>query len=95
MKITCTSRQDTAYWPMFSAAGIAMTTATVEFDIPGDGVTTMTFSHREDDEDGMWLADSRFGPNGQIFFSHGDGDRSCSKQIAGPEIVAAILAWEG
>ena len=95
MEIICTARQDTAYWPMFSAAGIEMTTATVEFDVPGDGVTTMTFSHRADDPEGMWLADSRFGPDGFPHFSHGEGERTCNKQIAGPEIVAAILAWEG
>ena len=90
MKIHCTEIRETAYWPLFSAAGIAMSVATVEFDIPGEGVTTMTFSHREDDPEDMWLADSRIGPNGMVFFSHGEGERTCTKQIAGPQIVQAI-----
>jgi hypothetical protein len=94
METTTIVREETAYWPLFGNA-IAMTTATVEFDVPGDGVTTMTFSHREDDPEGMWLADSRIGPNGFPVFVHGAGDRTCSKQIAGPEIVASILGWEG
>lgn len=95
MEITCLVREETAYWPLFSAAGIEMSVATVEFDIPGDGVTTMTFSHRADDPEGMWLADSRIGPNGEPHFVHGQGERSCNKQIAGPQIVEAIMAWEG
>lgn len=86
---------DTAHWPMFGGTPVAMTVATVEIDIPGDGVTTMTFSHREDDREGMWLADSRIGPNGELHFVHGAGERTCSKQIAGPKIVSAILSWEG
>ena len=94
MEITVTSRQDTAYWPVFGNA-VAMTVAEVEFDIPGEGVTHMTFSHREDDPEGMWLADNRIGPNGFPVFVHGAGDRSCNKQIAGPQIVDAIMAWEG
>jgi len=95
MEIICTLRQDTAYWPMFGGAGIEMTTADVDFIIEGEGTTYMSFSHRADDPEGMWLADSRIGPDGMVFFSHGQGERTCSKQIAGPEIVAAIMAWEG
>lgn len=95
MEITVTSRQDTAYWPMFSSAGIEMTVATVEFDIPFEGVTTCTLSHRADDPDGVWCVDSRIGPNGMPFFVHGDGDRTCKKQVAGEELVSLILAWEG
>lgn len=92
MEIICESRQETAYWPMFGGAGIEMTTAVVKFPVFG---TTMGLSHRADDPEGMWLADWRVEDNGFVCFSHGDGDRSCNKQIAGPEIVAAILAWEG
>ena len=94
MQINTIVREDTAYWPLFGNP-VAMTVATVEFDIPGDGVTTMTFSHREDDPEGMWLADSRIGPDGFPHFVHGAGERTCNKQIAGPEIVASILGWEG
>lgn len=95
MEIICTERREAAYWPMFSAAGIEMTVATVEFHIPNEGVTTMGFSHRADDPEGMWLADSRIGSNGFPHFVHGEGARDCNKQIAGEPIVAAILAWEG
>lgn len=95
MEIICTERRETAYWPMFGGTPVDMTVATVEFHIPGEGVTVMTFSHRADDPEDMFLADSRIGPNGFPVFVHGEGDRTCSKQIAGPEIVSAIWAWEG
>jgi len=94
METTVISREDTAYWPLFGNA-IAMTEAVVEFDIPGEGVTTMTLTHREDDPEGVWCADSRIGPNGFPVFVHGRGERSCSKQVASPELVSLILAWEG
>ena len=90
MEIICTDRHAAAYRPMFGGDLIPMEVATVSFDIPGDGKTVMTFSHRADDPDGMWLADSRIGPGGFPVFVHGPGDRTCNKQIAGPQIVEAI-----
>lgn len=92
MNITCVSRETKTYDPIFGTA-ISVEVAYVEFDIPGEGVTTMGFSHRTDDPEGMWLADSRIGPNGYPVFVHGEGDRVCDKQIAGPQIVEAILAY--
>lgn len=93
MEIICTEVIETTYEPMFGGAPVPMSVAVVTFDIPGDGKTVMTFSHREDDPEGMWLADSRIGPGGFPVFVHGRGDRTCSKQIAGPEILAAIHDW--
>lgn len=93
MEITCTEKYETTYRPMFGGDPIPMAVAVVKFDIPGDGITTMTFSQRNDDGgENLWLADSRIGPNGFPVFVHGVGERSCSKQIAGPEIVEAIEA---
>lgn len=77
------------YAPMFGGKGIPFTHATIKF--PEFGIT-MGLSHREDDPEGMWLADSRFEANGMPVFCHGVADRTCNKQIAGPEIVAAIEA---
>lgn len=88
MEINVIDVHTTTYRPLFSDEDIAMTVAYVRF--PEHGIT-MGLSHREDDPEGMWLADSRF-DNGLPVFSHGEGDRSCSKQIAGDEIVAAITA---
>lgn len=90
MEIICTDRHAAAYRPMFGGNLIPMEVATVTFDIPGDGKTVMTFSNRADEN--IWLADSRIGPGGFPVFVHGQGDRSCSKQIAGPQIVEAIEA---
>lgn len=93
MKITCTSRVLKMHVGLFGKS-VPMQVATVEFDVPGDGVTTMVLSHRDDDPEGMWLADSRIGPDGFPHFVHGEGERTCSKQIAGEEIVAEILRCE-
>ena len=93
MNITCTGVVHKSYRPLFASEDIPMSVATVEFDIPGEGVTTMTFSHREDDPEDMWLADSRIGPMGEPVFIHGEGERTCSKQIAGDPIVSAIHDW--
>lgn len=92
MNITCNEKHEKVYRPMFGGDPIPMAVAVVKFDIPGEGVTTMTFSQRNDDPEGMWLADSRIGPQGQPVFIHGEGERTCSKQIAGPAIVEAIEA---
>lgn len=92
MEIICTEKVAKVYRPMFGGEPIPMTVAIVTFDVPGDGITTMGFSHREDDPEDMWLADSRIGPNGYPHFVHGEGSRTCLKQIAGPQIVEAIEA---
>lgn len=93
MNITCIEKHQKAYRPLFGEP-VPMRVAVVEFDIPGEGVTTMTFSQRDDDGGDDWLADSRIGPNGFPVFIHGEGERSCSKQIAGPEIVSAITDFD-
>ena len=89
MEIICTSLEYKTYRPLFSERDIAMDVAVVELHTD-DGVYTMGLSHRADDPEGMWLADFRLNPGGYVAFSHGEGDRTCNKQIAGPEIVAAI-----
>lgn len=90
MEITVTEKHEKHYYPMFGGEPIPMAVAVVKFDVPGDGVTTVTFSQRNDDPEGVWCADSRIGPNGFPVFVHGEGERTCSKQIANPEIVAII-----
>lgn len=75
------------YRPLFAKDDLACEVAYIEF--PEHNVR-MGLSHRADDPDGMWLADSRF-DNGLPVFVHGEGDRSCNKQIAGDEIVKVIL----
>lgn len=88
MEMKVTKYHDTVYRPMFGGEPIPMTLAVVEF--PEHGIT-MGLSHRSDDPVGVWCADWRIEANGMVNFSHGDGDRSCKKQIAGPELVEAIL----
>lgn len=80
---------ETGYRPYVRLFGDTdpMWVATVAF--PEHGIT-MGLSHRASDPKGMWLADSRVESNGMVVFSHGKGDRTCRKQIAGPELVAAI-----
>ena len=89
MEIIADAPQEKVYHPMFGGEPIPMLVAWVTFLIPGEPPTKMQFSHRDDDPEGMWLADFRTS-DGRVYFSHGEGDRTCRKQIAGPEIVQAI-----
>lgn len=50
----------------------------------GDWMTVSRF-HDED----VWLADSYVRANGFPVFSHGMGDRSCSKQV----VAAYVAGW--
>lgn len=87
MEINVIEVKHTTYRPVFSDEDIPTTVVYIEF--PEHGVV-MGLSHRDDDPEGMWLADSRF-DNGLPVFVHGEGSRDCNKQIAGQEILDAIL----
>jgi hypothetical protein len=92
MEIICVEKHEKVYRPLFGAP-VLMCVATVHITIPGEGTTVMTFSERNDDPEDTWFADSRIGPNGFPYFIHGEGERSCSKQVAGPPIVEAIYDY--
>lgn len=87
MEINVIEVRHITYRPMFSKDDIPTIVVYIEF--PEHGIK-MGLSHRDDDPEGMWFADSRF-DNGMPVFVHGEGDRSCNKQIAGQEILDAIL----
>lgn len=89
MEILADVPQKKTYHQMFGGPDIPMLVVWVTFIIPGEEITKMQFSHRDDDPEGMWLADFRTS-GGYVHFSHGEGDRTCRKQIAGPQIVEAI-----
>lgn len=69
------------YRPIFAREDIGLVVATV--DVEGQ---TLILSHRDDDGEGVWAADAHFGANGFPHFSHGEGDRTVRKQIAGQEL---------
>lgn len=90
MEITCTDVAHALHHNGFGTT-TGMWVAHVEFSGPELPETVyMSLSHRDDDPEGMWLADSRIDGSRPIFV-HGAGDRTCNKQIAGDPILEAIM----
>lgn len=92
MEIIADAPESKFYYPMFGGKSVPMMVVWVTFIIPGEPTVSMSLSHRDDDPEGVWCADFRSDSEGRVAFSHGEGDRLCLKQVAGPEIVAAIEA---
>lgn len=87
MDFTITKIERKPYRPLFASADINLLVATVEVEGHSLG-----FSHRDDDPDGVWGADSHFGPDGYPHFSHGEGDRTVAKQTASGDLADALNA---
>lgn len=78
-----TNVEHTTYRPLFANSDIAMAVATVE-----ENANTLMFTQLEGED--YWACDSWIKPNGMVVFSHGAGDRTCSKRIAIGELAAML-----
>lgn len=73
-----------SYRPLFAREYVTMHEALVT-----SGEYSVIFTHREDDPEGVWCADFAAGPEG-VRWSHGAGDRTCSKNVAEPVLAASL-----